>query len=211
MLRTPDWEVGLTGSQVQNLMGEGGGRILAVQCLRNSTMSATFFGTMSSTIGFFVGKFSPFFWPLSLLNRPISSFQLLLFLSDVASNSFSTFSRMKLTQLLANEALSECGLRQIQEFVLAVALFWCFVHWLICIKGFTHLSFIMSAEDYSKKEFTEEELDARQMRIKHAKALLSDSTLHYAMGMFLLNHSPNLANVFNPVQFFETFGVNLLS
>jgi hypothetical protein len=42
--------------QVSNLMAEAGGRILAIQALRNSTMSATFFGTMSVTIGFFVGK-----------------------------------------------------------------------------------------------------------------------------------------------------------
>lgn len=41
--------------KVENLMRDGGGRILAIQALRNSTMSATFFGTMSSTIGFFVG------------------------------------------------------------------------------------------------------------------------------------------------------------
>lgn len=95
---------------------------------------------------------------------------------------------------LANEALGECGLRQIQEFVLAVALFWCFVHWLICIKsilykrvnltlGFTHLTFTMSAEDYSKKEFSEEELAARKNRMRHSQVLLSDSTLHYALGM----------------------------
>lgn len=77
--------------------------------------------------------------------------------------------------------MGACGIRRAQGFILTLVLFWCFIHWTIAIKGLTHLSFIVSGEDYSHPLSPEEQF-YRDQRIRFAKNLMSNITIHYAIG-----------------------------
>lgn len=131
---------------VRNLLveGNGGGRILAIQALRNLIMAATFFAGMTITIACFI----------------------------------------------TSSALNISGLRQIQEFILASILLWCFVHWIIAIMGLSQLTLTMSAETYgNNKGYQESDVYLNyDDRIKYSQELIKNIAIHFSIairGFFL--------------------------
>lgn len=143
---------------ISKCMDHEPGRMLGIQAVRNAGMSASFFATTSLTIAFFVGRFN-----LRLYLQP-----------------------------QAQDALRNCGIHQIQELVLAAALFWAFIHWVISTEStvpllcffnqtvFNHLSFLLSAEDYTVEPA---EHITRGRRIVVAQKAMVSATLHFSLGL----------------------------
>eukprot|EP01126_Amoeba_proteus_P066834 TRINITY_DN974_c0_g2_i3.p1 TRINITY_DN974_c0_g2~~TRINITY_DN974_c0_g2_i3.p1 ORF type:complete len:160 (+),score=20.76 TRINITY_DN974_c0_g2_i3:263-742(+) len=120
------------------MLAVSAGRMLGIQSLRNSILSATYFATATLTLGFFS----------------------------------------------ANEALNFCGFDRTQQWALTLSFFWSFLHWLICIKAFTHLTFIISMGDFSHK-LSQEEIDDKNEREIYAQTLVVNATFHYFMAIRL--------------------------
>eukprot|EP01126_Amoeba_proteus_P049821 TRINITY_DN5845_c0_g1_i7.p1 TRINITY_DN5845_c0_g1~~TRINITY_DN5845_c0_g1_i7.p1 ORF type:complete len:205 (-),score=24.12 TRINITY_DN5845_c0_g1_i7:84-698(-) len=76
----------------------------------------------------------------------------------------------------------KCGKVQIQLIFLAISMAWTFIHWIISLKGFNHLNFILGAEDYAKG-IPEEEKEDQKYRITQAQTLLAEATIHHTIGI----------------------------
>jgi uncharacterized membrane protein len=143
-------------------------------------------------------------WVQSIFNTPniaINGIQGMR--NGIMSSSFFASTSMIIAIFAATTAKTidnKTTLLQIQIFSLALVMGWTFLHWLIAIKGFTHLTFLFGISKWADTGDEDAQKRKFDKRIRQGEMIIKSATTHYFIGIrgFFLSLCLG-AWIFNPI------------